>query len=168
MTLTEARAAEREGRDEDAADLYERALAGGRQRDAMLDLAVLYWQATDYGYLAAKKLRAEFVSRAGKRFPELLREAASAFPDSTEVEFWCRYIEWTDFGGPAPTNACAELLARDPTTLAPAMHLFSVSQGRQCRSEASALLRASEGLGTARARYVVSVIDGVLRRQARP
>jgi hypothetical protein len=166
MSLAEAREAERQGRIEEAASLYEVALrTGPRALDALVNLAVLYWQATEYGYWVGMKLSRDFVRYAGLRFPEVLSEAAREYPGSTEVEFWQYYIPWADLGEPFPTETCARLLVRDPTVLTPAMHLFGQSQGERYEQEALALLQQCQAEGTVRAQYIASVIKGVLTRK---
>jgi hypothetical protein len=164
MTLQDAVGADRKGELQLAAAGYEGVLAGGEASlEVLLNLAVLYWQATDTGMAAAKKLNPDFLVTAGGRFPELLAEAQRRFPMSTEPRFWRRYIAWADLGEPFGGDECRELLREDPATLVPAMHLFAVSHGKEARAEALELLRRCNEDGTTRARYVASVIQGVLK-----
>jgi hypothetical protein len=102
MTNGDAFTADRAGDLQVAASRYEELLAsGGATLETVLNLAVLYWQATDTGMAAAQRLPPEFLATAGRRFPELLEEAARRFPMSTEVRFWRRYIAWADLGEPS-------------------------------------------------------------------
>ena len=168
MTLQEALAADQREDLQSAAAGYEHVLADGeRSLLVLLNLAVLYWQATDVGLAAAKRLSPDFLATAGRRFPELLAEAQRRFPASTEARFWWRYIAWADLGEPFGSDECQELLRKDPATIAPAMHLFAVSQGNEAAAEALELLRRSQEDGTTRGRYVASVIQGVLKRAGR-
>ena len=165
MSLSEARAADRAGEVESAAARYEETLAAGdHSLHLLLDLALLYWQSTDPGLAAAKNLGPEFLNRAGRRTPELLEEAARAFPGSTAVRFWKRYIDWADLGEPLDVEECRQLLLEDPTVLVPAMHVFAASQGRDMQTEAHELLRQCREGGTTGDRYVASVIEGVMKR----
>ncbi len=167
MGLAEAREAERQERVEEAASLYEAALGvGPKPLGVLLDLAVLYWQATDFGYLSQRKLPHDFVARAGRRFIEVLSEAAQVYPDSGEVAFWQRYISWVDLGEPFPIEACATLLERDPATLIPVMVLFGTARGEDYAQEAAELLRRCQAEGTTRGRYVTSVLEGIQKRRA--
>jgi len=164
-SLQEARAAEERGELELAATIYEEILAeGNRTLDVFLDLAVMYWQATDFGLIAAKNLSKEFISRAATRAPELLSEATLAFPESTEAEFWLAYIRWADLGDALTVQQCKTLLQRDPGTLVPAMHVFGQTDGQDCIAEAMELRRQCATLKTRRCSYIVSVIEGVSRR----
>lgn len=168
MSLQDAVAADRRGELKLAAAGYEEVLTGGEASlEVLLNLAVLYWQATDTGMAAAKKLSPDFLATAGRRFPELLAEAERRFPTSTEPRFWRRYIAWADLGEPFGGDECWELLREGPAALVPAVHLFAVSQGKEAEAEALELLRRCQEDGTTRARYVASVIQGVLKRAGR-
>lgn len=132
-----------------------------------MNLALLYWQATDPGMAAGKKLAPEFFAKAGSRLPKLLDEAKRRFPASTEARFWAKYIAWADLGEPLDTDECRRLLREDPTTLIPAMRLFATSQGKEAEAEAHELLRRCREDGTTGARYVVSVLEAVMKRAGR-
>jgi hypothetical protein len=164
MSVSRARAADRAGHIEVAAALYEEALAAGdHSLELLLDLALLYWQSTDTGLAAAMNFTA-FFDRASHRFPQLLEEAVRAFPRSTAARFWRRYIAWADLGEPVDVEECWQLLREDSTVLVPAMHIFAASDGREAQTEAQALLRQCREDGTTGARYIVSVIEGVMKR----
>jgi hypothetical protein len=76
MSLSKALAADRAGDIESAAAEYENAIAAGdASLQVLLNLVTLYWQATDVGLAAAKKLSHAFLQTAARRFPELLEEA---------------------------------------------------------------------------------------------
>lgn len=165
MSFAEALAAERVGDIESASVRYEEALmADCASLDVLLNLVVLYWQSTDVGLAAAKALSPSFLARAGSRIPQLLDEAERRFPASTEVRFWRRYIAWADLGEELDGEDCRQLLREDPATLVPAMHLFALSHGSEAEAEAHELLRSCRGEGTARARYIISVLEGVMKR----
>jgi len=165
MRVLEALNADRAGELEAAAMLYEEVLAAGeRPLQVLLNLSLLYWQSTDVGMAAAKKLPPVFLDLASRRFPELLDEAQVRFPQSTEVRFWRRYIAWADLGEPFDSSECKQLLREDPTTLIGAMYLFASSQGSEAQPEAAELLRECREDRTTRARYVISVIEGVMNR----
>lgn len=166
MSLEEALAADRAGDLVLAAEAYESAIAHGESSlDAFVNLALLYWQSTDPGMAASKRLSAAFMDTASRRMTELLEEAERRYPSSTAVRFWKRYIAWTDLGGPAPEKSfCRELLREDPTVLAPAMYLFSASNGSEAGVEAAELLQQARAAGTTGARYVSSFLEAAMRR----
>lgn len=168
MNVDDALTADRAGDLKRAAARYEELLASGAaDLDTWLNLAVLYWHATDPGMAAAQKLPRELLAKAGERFPELLAEAERRFPGRTEPRFWGRYVAWADLGEPFDRAECLELLREDPESLVPAMHVFAVSQGKDSEAEARELLRRCHADGTTRSRYVASVIEGVMRRSTR-
>lgn len=160
------RSAERSGLIEEAARAYEEAMRGGETTiDALLNLAVLYWQATDPGMAsAAVPLSAGFFERAARRCPDLLAEASDRYPGSAEVRFWTRYIAWAERGEVLGPESCRQWLREEPEVLEPAMHLFALTDGVEGRPEAERLLRRSREAGTFRGRYVASVIEAVLKR----
>lgn len=165
MSLEEAIGMDRLGRVEDAVALYEAALSEPvRPLDLYLNLAILYWQVTDYGYWTAKGLTPEFVARAGQRFGEVLTQAEAEYPESTEVRFWRKYIAWADLGEPLAVDECVDMLRRNASELIPVMYLFASSQGSEFAHEAEILLRECRMEGTTRAQYICSVIEGVLKR----
>lgn len=169
MTMNDALIADREGSLKRAASSYEELLiAGMADLETLLNLAVLYWQATDPGMAAAQKLSPDFLEKAGQRFPQLLAEAERRFPARSEPRFWRRYIAWADLGEPLEVDECLEYLRKDPCSLVPAMHVFALSQGREFEAEAQELLQRCHEDGTTRSRYVASVIEGVQRRSVRP
>lgn len=169
MSLADAIRADREGRLEEAATLYEAALAAGESTlQGFLNLALLYWQATDYGLSTAKGLNPSFVAQAGQRFRELLSEGGKAYPQSTEIRFWLKYIPWADLGQEFPPEECRRLLLDDPSVLTPVLYLFNPSQGEEFRAEAIELLGRCREDGTIRAQYIASVLEGILKRAAWP
>lgn len=168
MSVETAIGADRNGELEAAAAAYERALAADQPSlELLLNLAILYWQATDAGLASAKRLSVDFMATAGRRVPELLAEAERRFPVSAEPRFWKRYIDWADLGEPFDPEECRDLIRQDPASHTPAMYLFMSTQGGEAEAEALELLRKSEEERTTRARYVASVIRGVLKRGRR-
>lgn len=165
MTIEEALAADRRGDLKLAAAGYEEVVAGGQASlEVLLNLACLYWRATDPGMSGALKLSPGFIALAARRTPELLGEAQHRFPNSTEPRFWQRYIDWADLGEPFSEDECREFLREDPATLIPAMHLFTGEPGSEAETEALELLRRCKEDGTTRARYVASVIESGLKQ----
>lgn len=165
MSLSLAVMADSEGRMQDAAQAYEDVLRSDpTDLDATINLAVLYWQATDYGMSASRQLPVEFVALAGRRLRELLGQASQRFGGRPEVTFWTKYIAWSDFGEETPLDECRNLLRDHPQYLEPAMLLFAQSAGSEAQEEAMELL-AKCSVQTTRCRYIASVINGVLKRQ---
>lgn len=166
MSFSEAATADKAGMFEVAASAYEAALAGEKPSlELLLNLAVLYWQATDYGVASEKKLDAKFVAMSAQRVPVLIHEAGRVCSQSVEVEFWKRYIAWADFGDEFSVEECREFRRRSPDVLVPAMFIFAQSGGVECEGAALELLEQCKQNPTTRNRYVASVVEGVLRRR---
>lgn len=168
MTLESALSVDRSGRYMLAASLYESLAAGGTaDLETLLNLAVLYWRATDFGIAAGQRLPPEFFHMAALRCRELLAEAERRFPESTAPRFWRKYIDWADLDAPFERTECLELLREDPGNPLPALYLFSDSLGEEFEAEARELLRRCRADVTIRNGYVASVIETFLRRRAR-
>jgi len=68
-----------------AASLYEEMLRRGpASLDTYVNLAVLHWQATDFGLVAAMKLPSDFVGLAGERMNGVLDAASRSYLHGTE------------------------------------------------------------------------------------
>lgn len=161
MTLASAIAADCAEQIEPAAEAYEVHLQQSHgDLVALINLAVLYWQVTDFGFSTAYALSPTFVAAAGKRFPILLAQAEHA----SEAQFWSNYIRWADLGEPFSMSVCEEMLRRDPETIVPAMYIFSVSRGLRCRSQAVRLLGQSRTQPTTKNRYIISVVESAMKR----
>lgn len=159
VSLEAAVAADGRGDFLSAAAAYEPTVErGDAPLGLLLDVALLYWNATDPGVAAHHRLTAEFMAIAWKRCRQLLAQAQQRFPASTEARFWARYIAWLDPGVPFSADECRRLLDEDKQTLVPALGLFMWSRGREAADEALGLLRRFENEGTSRARYIVSVV----------
>lgn len=162
MNLAQCLAADRAGEYVSAAQGYESVLAtGDRSQRILLNLALLYWQATDPGL---STIPGDFFETAANRYPELLAEALTRFPESVAVRFWARYIAWAELGEPFDREQCRALLSEDPTTLLPAMVIFTDTRGQEMRGEALDLLEQCYEDGTTGARYVISVIEAAMSR----
>ena len=166
MTLIKALEADRQGQIEKAAIEYESALANDADDlVSTMNLMVLYWQSTDYGFSLAHQLLQPFIANAGTRLAELLKTAKQRFTERPEVRFWSKYIAWADLGDSFDPDECRALLDRYPDYLEPAMLLFSLSQGVEAEDIANDLLIRCRADNTTRSRYVISVIEGVLKRK---
>jgi hypothetical protein len=166
MKLDEALAADRAGNIELAAALYEKAFEEGqRPLFAIVNLLVLYWQATDYGFWTGNQLSRDFVKRAGTRFREIMNEGTRLYPNSTELQFWRRYIAWADLGEAFNYDECEDLLKRGPKNLIPVIYLLDQQPTAQYDEPALRLLAECRDDSTTRSKYIASVIDGVLKRR---
>jgi hypothetical protein len=173
---TKGQNAEAEGRYEDAAHAYEGFLTEDPLNlEAFLNLLVLYWQVTDYGFNSGHKLDLAFVHRSGQRLPEMLAFGLKEFGLRPEFTFWSNYIRWVDLGEEPDPEACRRSLREHPHYLEPAMYVFLVTEGEEAEAEALLLMEILRAKKTVRASYVLSVVESALaqrdferRTQGRP
>lgn len=142
----------------EAARAYEQALAAGEGDLAtLLDLAVLYFECCDGGYVAHHRLPAQFVSEALERANATLDLAEQRFGAHNEIEFWRYYFAFYSLGQDADAGKCEELVGRGPSTV-PYFHLFALPGGERFAREAAVLWRQVERGNTARERHIRSII----------
>lgn len=145
----------------EAADLYEEILRGGRVRlDAYLNLAFLYWQSTEFGFMAALGLDDEFVARSEMRYKEILDECDRVFPGETETIFWRRYFPYASLAEPDFDQEVMEFVHQDGS-LVPYFYLYVASNGSRFVAEAEELLQVCRTQRTLKNRYIISMIEGV-------
>jgi hypothetical protein len=148
-----------------AAEAYEALLAqGNAPLDAYLNLAVLYWQCAEPGFLASTNLDLEVVKRAADRYGEVLDEARRRFPENPEVQFWKLYFDQITLGEPPFEEQCKRLVEQSTCSLVPYFYLFSASQGQLYQEQAAKLLDICRAMPTLKNRYIISVIEGVRGR----
>jgi hypothetical protein len=168
MTYDEAVRIDEQGKLAEAAMAYEKYLESNPSDvEAILDLAFVYWQATDGGVAADQHLPMSFLDLAEARWKQLFRQAKEFHPERSDVAFWEKYILWADLGEPLEENECREFLRRQPQYPDPGFALFSWSGGTEAREAAQQLLRRCSTSSTTRCRYIVSVIESTLAQRDR-
>ncbi len=157
--------ADENGRFDQAAAAYEAHLAfNPDDLEAILNLAVLYWQAAE-ACAAGHAASPELIDTAEDRMNALLDSASLRFAGSAEMRFWREYITRAQLGEPLDAEDCRRLLRQRPDYLEPACVVFSNSSGLEAEPEAMRLLAQCAEQPTARNRHVISVINAVLRWQ---
>ena len=156
-SLELAKSLDVEDRPVEAAEAYERAIDESGGLEALLNLAAIYFQCADPGYAAHHHLSRGFVAHAERRFFEVVAQAQERFPSDGESRFWRLYYDFVHLGANDFTEEAAAIV-RDTGSIVPAIFLFTRPGGERYRDQALLLYRrASEG-GTARDRYVASVL----------
>jgi regulator of protease activity HflC (stomatin/prohibitin superfamily) len=142
----------------EAAAAYEQVIAEGEaDLETFLNLAVLYFQCCDGGYLARHSLSKDFVEQADKRALELLDEAENRYGSNNELEFWRLFINYA-YGADASAQTSLELALRGPSSV-PYFHLFSLPGGEAYAEEARMLLASVREGKTAKERFIKSVLE---------
>jgi len=156
-SLELARSLDVEDRPVEAASAYERAIDESGGLEAHLNLAAIYFQCADPGYAARYHLSRGFIADAARRFYEIVAQAQERFPSDGEARFWGLYYDFVHLGANDFTEDAAAII-RDTGSIVPAFFLFTRPGGERYRDQALQLYRrASEG-GTARDRYVASIL----------
>jgi len=141
---------------------YEKALTSANNVNCYINLAFLYWEATEYGFNTARHLDSTFIQYAARRYAELLAVAKECFPEEPEVLFWERYFAWDSVGGPPFVRECKDLLSRSKSMLIPYFYLAMADGPNKYRDELDRLLSLCRQLPTFKNRYISSVIEALL------
>lgn len=130
---------------------------------AIANLMVLCWQSLDPGVMAAGNTHPDFARGLAGRLSELLAASMDEKYRWGEVDFWGRYIRWADYGEDLDLDECLRFMARGDGYIEPAFHVLAITRGGRMVEQCRLLLARYDGMGTARARYVSSVINSLLR-----
>ncbi|MCC8536221.1 hypothetical protein ACDH70_10265 [Xanthomonas axonopodis pv. poinsettiicola] len=131
---------------------------------AFINLLVLYWQSTDYGFSSSAGLPASFVKFAGDRLAEILDSPPSNFSEDPEFQFWLKYIAWADLGDKFEIEECYGLMRRKSEYYEPAIFIYLTTVGEHAANEVEKLLLLVQRQCTARDRYIHSVVMGIKTR----
>ena len=146
----------------EAARAYEKVLTEAKgDIETYLNLSVLYFVCTDFGYLSHHGLPNDFCRRAWGRARELLDEAEDRFGSHNEIEFWRYYFDYAQLGEPPDRVRTRKLLEKGPSRV-PVFHLLMLERDSSYVPQAEALLREMTPSQTERERYIVSVSRAVL------
>ncbi len=173
MTLRdEAATFDAQDRPMEAAHAYEAAIAAGdADLETYLDLAVLYFECIDGGYMAHHRLPVDFLQTAWDGMLTTLDAAERRYGAHSEITFWRRYFRYIYIGGdPLTEEECQQLLATGET-LVPTLFLFGSfagltnAQAERYRPQAAQLLSAVQAGVTARQRYIRSVLKSAFNHR---
>jgi hypothetical protein len=158
MTATTATAFDESDKPLEAADAYEALLrTEAATLDDYLNLAAVYSESHDFGYIAHHELPREFIARAGRRFSEVLEEAEKRFGQHSEINFWRLYHEYVHGGGEPFVDECRRL-TKPEESLVPYFYLFLATDRQLYRAEAERLFRAIQGGRSTRERHIRSIL----------
>jgi len=149
---------------EKAAALYEAVLATDTAPlDAYLNLAFLYWQCIDYGFLCFHHLSDDFLQTA--YWEPALDEAEQRFGSLPEIEFLRLYFLRIYGGGEDFVERCLELVHTPGSSLVPFFYLFVMSRGKEYQTEVDCLLEQCKQCPTTKNRYIISSIEGTIQHR---
>lgn len=143
------------GRVVEAAWAYELAIQDpAADREALLNLAVLYLVCNDTGFFAAHQLHPSFVDAAYPRALEVLAVLEARFGRSAEVEYWRLHMRERVLGEAIPAEVYERLAAQGVT--AAHVSLYAASNRAEHRDGAEQVFIAARERATARQRYLLS------------
>ena len=147
---------------EEAAALYVALLAtNAAPLEAYINLAVLYWQCIDYGFLSFHHLSDAFLESA--YYEPVLDEAEKRFGFQPEIAFWRLYCERM-YGGIGPfVEQCLDLVKAPGCTLVPYFYLFVMAKGQEYHAEVRCLLGECKQCPTTKNRYIISMIGSTIK-----
>lgn len=131
--------------------------------ETFLNLAVLYFVCTDFGYSAHHHLQPEFSSKAYERSLHILDLAEEKFGGHAEITFWKLYFNYVVLGAPPFREECERLVTSNES-LIPYFYLYAYVDSDMYKMQANQLLKKVQAGQTARERYVKSVLEGVRTR----
>jgi hypothetical protein len=150
---------------ESAAKYYELAIQSDDPPiECYVNLAVLYWESTDFGFNTGHNLSPEFVHKAGDRYPLILNDAIIRFRDHNEVIFWQYYSAWISLGGRPFVKECLELVKDNDAMLTPYFYLYMQSGNPSYLPVIRNLAQVTKKLLTTKNRYIWSVLESSLKR----
>jgi hypothetical protein len=150
---------------EEAANAYESLLPiPDTPIDAFLNLSVLYWQSTEYGFNVGHRLSLDFIHRAAERYKPVLDEAEVRSGQLPEITFWRRYFNYIDLGDPLTVAECLELLEEPDTNKVIYLFVYPQTGNPQYLPQVRQLLLEAEQQPTTRNHYISSVLRSALQR----
>ena len=144
-----------------AAKLYEKAIKSKSPNvDSFINLAVLYWDATDFG--KSVTLPRPFFDIAATRYPQVISLGLELFEDNPELLFWEDYCKAIRIGDPMNLELYIELVNKYPTLLTPYFVIWPEKQNKKDYNKVIALYEKCKQLKTTKNRYILSVVEGSL------
>lgn len=141
-----------------ASALYEKSIERADNPDAYINLAVLYFQFTDFGINASQKLPVEFIRKALGRFDEVINLGMAKFPQNGEMKFWSKYFRFSSMGDKLEDRDIIDILRDSEPSLVPYFFLY-LSDPVKYSSERDALSEQCHRLLTSKNRWILSLIE---------
>jgi hypothetical protein len=141
-----------------AAFYYELAIAEERTADAFIDLAVFYFQFTDFGINSASRLPLDFIHTAFARYHVVIDRGIATFPLNNEMRFWKAYFHHRTVYDDWSEADVLKFLNDDNSNLVPFFHLY-LFDPEKYSEQRDALLKDCGSRLTSKNRWILSLID---------
>lgn len=155
---------------EPAAKAYEEAI---RLEDAdlpaYLDLAILYFVCSDFGYASSHRLSSDFETSTWNGIFSTLDRAEERFGTCGEIAFWRRYCRWILLSEDWMSESDIRELTSNGESLVPYFYLvgsfakLGSTDRQQYQSRAKLLYDQVKDGKTARSRYILRVLESTRR-----
>ncbi len=161
MELRKAVECDTKGNHRQAIQLYEEVLRSTDPVpiDVYINLAFLYWKyATQLPFLPDV---VEELGQAGtERFPVILEQGLSKFPNSPELHFWEKYFPYRALFQEFTREECEAIVRKygDPQSIIPYFFLWLFDKVKYSEKR-GLLLKQCDELPTAKNRYIKSVLE---------
>jgi hypothetical protein len=148
-----------------AAKAYEDViLAGSSPLDCYINLSVLYWQCTDFGFNSNLKLDPVFVKSAGVRYTQILHDANEQFVNQPEIKFWELYFDYISLGGPSFIDECKEIVQNPACSLVPYFYLLKMAGEKEFKPQVLKLIEHCRTSLTTKNKYIISVVESCFNK----
>jgi hypothetical protein len=141
-----------------ASELYEMSLERADIADAYINLAVLYFQFTDFGINAASGLRTEFIQKAFNSYDKVIERGIAKFPDNGEMRFWKKYFRFSSLGDELEEEEVLSILRSSNSSLVPYFFLYLLAPEKY-KVERDALCNQCHQLLTSKNMWILSLIE---------
>ncbi len=141
-----------------AAYYYELAVSEDTNADAFVDLALLYFQFTDYGMNASSGLSLDFIHTAFERYPLIIEKGLINYPSNTEMIFWEAYFRHRTIYDDLTSNDVLKILNTGEPSVVPYFFLW-ILEPKKYEVQREKLLKICNISLTSKNRWILSLID---------
>lgn len=143
---------------------YERLIADRKATaDVYINLALIYFECNDPGFVHHYKLSDEIVSKSWNRMTEVLELGRAACGDPAEMRFWLRYFRFIYLDGALSVDDVLTLAQEDDPSVVPYFYLFNATGDARWRPQAEVLYNTTAALPTVKNEYIHSMLENSLK-----
>lgn len=143
-----------------AVQLYEKSVKEeGMPLDAVINLAFLYWQFSDYAFNTNNKIPKEYVQIGADLYSEVLDKGLVKYPDVAELHFWKKYILHRMIFDDLTEKEVKEIIDNyNNTSLVPYFFLYLTDEEKY-NKERGQLLEYCNKRRTAKNLYIIALLE---------
>lgn len=141
-----------------AASYYERSIEKEGFPDSFINLAVLYFQFTDYGINASSGLSLEFIHKAFDSYRLIIDYGISKYPSNSEMKFWKEYFRHRTIYDDLTEQDVLAILRDGDFSIVPYFFLYLLKPDNY-QAERQKLIQSCHKLLTSKNRWILSLIE---------